>query len=103
METVPTATPAYPGDAPTGGRASEGCDRMSRPADGGGAAATTVSGREPPAILLFDRLLSRYQRRFGALPPVSGVGVEEANRLMRAALAAAGAAAGGPPRSARPG
>jgi hypothetical protein len=51
-------------------------------------------GQEPPAIL-FERLQRRYLRRFGAPPPFATSSVKEAVRLLRAALAAAGALEGG--------
>jgi len=44
---------------------------------------------EPPPEVLFERLLPRYERRFGKVPPVRGAAVEEVNRLMRHALARA--------------
>jgi len=40
----------------------------------------------PPSIV-FERLVPKYERRFGAMPPVRSADVEEVNRLMREALA----------------
>lgn len=33
--------------------------------------------------ILFERLLPKYERRFGEEPPVAGLPVEEAVRIMR--------------------
>ena len=33
--------------------------------------------------ILFERLLPKYERRFGEEPPVAGLSVEEAVRIMR--------------------
>lgn len=35
------------------------------------------------AAIVFERLLSRYEKRFGAPPPIRAGDVDEVNRLMR--------------------